>query len=135
MQIWAAVSAISTAIMTAVVAISAIFALRQLREIAKTRSVEVIDLLFRTFHTDQARKDRQYIYSAQVPSYETATEETREQVDRVIDLYERIAFIATHGLVDRNVILEMYSGTYLTVWNCVRRYVEAKRRLSESVLG
>lgn len=124
---WTAIGAISSAVGTAVVLVTAIIALRQIGVAAQARHVDVLGKVFESFHSDEARQDRRFIYESAFDDYSALSPEIRDRIDRVIDLYERTAFLAIRSLIPTDLILGMYSGTYIVVWNKLDSYICDKR--------
>ena len=125
--VWNAVSAISSVANTIIVLVAAIFAVRQIKEAAKARYISVLFEMFRDMHQDRASADRQFIYSNTFDDYKTCSPEDQVRIERVINLYQRIAYLASKKLVPSEFILDMYSGTYKSVWQKLGNYIETRR--------
>jgi hypothetical protein len=126
-EIWSAIGAISSAISTLVILVAAVIAMKQLREAAQARHVGALSKVFEDFHSEEARQDKRFIYDNSFDDYSKCSPEIRYRVDRVIELHQRTAFLATLSLIPSDLILEMYSGTYAALWQKLELYVLGKR--------
>jgi len=127
-DIWSAVSAISSVVNTVIVLVAAIFAVKQIKEATKARYISVMLELFKDMHQDTTSNNRQFIYSNTFGDYKTTLPETQVRVESVINLYQRIAYLASKELVPSEFILDMYSGTYKSVWQKLENYIETRRK-------
>lgn len=126
-DMWSAIDAVSSAVSTLIVLVTAIIALRQIAEAVQARHVTGLAKVFEDFHSDEARRDRQFIYDNSFSEFSKCPPEIRDRVERVIELYQRTAFLAIRSLIPSDLILEMYSGAYVAVWQKLELYVTSKR--------
>lgn len=126
-EYWAAVAAISSAVSTLAVLGTAFLALRQLRETTRVRQLEVLQNVFATLHTSEARADRQFVYRHEAVSYGKCSADDRDRIERLIVLYQNVAFLEHKGFIPTDLLLETYSGTFATVWRRLERYIKTKR--------
>ena len=124
---WNAITALSTTIGTIAILIASVLAIRQLREATRLRYFEVLQSIFDDFHEDQALRDRLLIYSMRSPTHTDCTSEERNQIERVIERYQRIAYLCRRGFIPSEMILEMYLGSFISVWRKLERYISGRK--------
>lgn len=128
---WSGMSAISSVVNTITVVITAYIAITQIKEAIRARYVDVLTKIFAEFHSDEAKRDREFVYNNTFPVYSKCSTkkdaETAYLVDRIIDLYQRTAFLVNQNLIPDHLVLGMYSGTFMAVWQKVSEYVHDKR--------
>jgi hypothetical protein len=121
------IATIATVVQTVVVVFGIGFAIVQLRQVRSARNLDTIQTVFEGFATTQAYKERWSILTAGTVRVDETDEEHFLLCMRTSDYFQRVGFLASHGFVDVAYVLRMYSGTILSLWQCLRPFVEYMR--------
>jgi hypothetical protein len=112
-------SDIGALVQSAVVVLGVVFAVFQLRQIEKARHLETIKMVFEGFDDRAAYADRQRILDVGQVHVPSMTHEDFLTFMRTADYFQRMAFLSKRGFLSRRYILEMYSGTVVSMWQCL----------------
>lgn len=132
---WTAVGALATIAMALVVLVAAILALKQLREMSKARSLSVITGMFDRLSTQQARKDRWFIYDELPECSDAAIEDPKigDRAYRVCGMLDNLAYLVSKELVPPQEVFGLYGDLFIRCWRKLQPYVDDKRwRLGEA---
>lgn len=121
------VAAIASVVQTAVVLTAAFVALRQLRESANARTTSGLLEVFKMLHSPEATSDRRIMFDPKSPSADRI-----RATRRSLELLEWISLLARRNLLPKEVLLDMYSDMYISVWQRARPLVVDVRKASEN---
>lgn len=127
---WALAASISQVLASISVIAAIIFAVVQLREATRTRYLEAVARIFEEFRSKAFFQDRRFIYSHDAFDYASCTDEERTQIERSINTFNRMSFLVEKGLLPKKLVLEMWSGALLSVWQKLESYVQDRRRVT-----
>lgn len=117
------VASIATIFESVVVATGIAFAVVQLRELRRARNLETIKLVFEGFHDRGAYAERDAILERGPVVPEEASSEERLLYMWTADYFQRLGFLSDQGFVSRDYINRMYSGTIISIWDCLEPFV------------
>jgi hypothetical protein len=127
LESWTIIAAICQVVASVAVVIGIPFALFQLREATRARNLEVLARTFEEFRSEVFFEDRRFVYSHEQFDYDCCDEAQRTRLERLINTYNRIAFLVLKGLTSRQLVLELYSGAFIASWQKLEGYVRARR--------
>jgi hypothetical protein len=128
--VWAVVAAIAAAIQTAILAVAAFYAFTQVREAQRTRLLNIRTTLRQEIDSEESRKNRRALFN-ELPDDLTSslTAEQEWVVDRVVIEYENIASLIEDGLIDFNLIADLYGNGAVRSWKRVEPWIQKQRAL------
>ena len=129
-------TAIATCVTAIFIAIGAVFAYRQLKtantareDANKTNKLQamlhVLDLVTRD---EAAYASRQWIYENAdlLGNPHVFTKEQREHVENVVRAWDRVGWLVNNGLVEPDLIFDMWVGPIVLLYEITRPYIEMK---------
>jgi hypothetical protein len=132
-NVWAAVSAISSAVAAVVVIIAAIYAHRQLAEARNSRHMSLLISFQEKYHSIPARKFRRKLLSGELGAPDDFEADRLGAADfhelwQMLDQLEMLGVLVDRGLVDFDLIVSTFHRSPPMVWLAVRPYVFRRRR-------
>ena len=129
---WAMLTALSTAITAGTILSSAFLVYRELKDNELTRSLEVTDRLFEELNSPENIASRRWVY-LELPvdpqaGLDQMDEAGREQVKRVLNMLDRVAFLAQGELIDEERIMPWINPMIAKSWEKLGPYVRFERQ-------
>jgi len=129
---WAMLTALSTAITAGTILSSAFLVYRELKDNELTRSLEVTDRLFEELNSPENIASRRWVY-LELPvdpqaGLDQLDEAGREQVKRVLNMLDRVAFLAQGELIDEERIMPWINPMIAKSWEKLGPYVRFERQ-------
>jgi hypothetical protein len=125
---WTLAANIAQVFASVSVIVAILFAIIQLREATRARYLEALTKIFEDFRSEEFFQDRRFVYSHDEFVYESCNDEEKRRVERLINAFNRMSFLAEKGLLPRKLILEMWSGALYRSWQKLELYVAAHRK-------
>jgi hypothetical protein len=100
---------------------------KDLEESAKSRQVSALFEVFNNISTDQARKDRKYVYNNLPDAMEGLPENGWRIANRVWTSLDHVGLLVENGLVDEKLVMEMYCELIIKCWIKLRPHIEMLR--------
>lgn len=104
------------------------FAVWQLRQSARDRDLEALSAIFERLHDAETYARHARLNAALARGHDSLEPEDRLDATITIDFFQRMGFLAHHRLVDRRLVLMMYSGLILEMWKSLEPVVQQTRR-------
>jgi len=130
-DIWAMVSALSSALTTGTVLAAAFIAFRELKELSDTRHLEVLDRLFDELNSDANTEARRQIY-VDLPAFSEENAvglppSLQAAMKHVLNSLDRVAFLTQSGWVPEKDVMPWMNPMVVKVWNKMRPYIRHER--------
>jgi len=129
---WPMLTALSTAIAAGTILSSAFLVYRELKDNEISRSLEVADRLFEELNSPENIAARRYVY-LELPAdpqvgLAQLDEAGREQVKRVLNMLDRISFLALGELIDEERVMPWINPVIAKSWEKLGPYVRYERQ-------
>ena len=129
---WAMTEAVATAAAAATVFGAGVFAFLELAETSKSRYIAVADRLFEELNAAENIAARRWIFLHLPPDPATGlaelTDEQRDQVKRVLNSLDRVAFLTQAGWIPDDLIMPWMNPMIVKVWDKLKAYIEYERQ-------
>lgn len=123
---WMTLANIGTIIETVVVIIAAVYGFIQLREMLKARhfqaTIELLDIL----GSDDVSGARHAALRVSSPAAD-ASEAEWNDIQKASIAFNRAGWLLSHGLLDREMLFDMYCETIVKAWDKLQPYIEYAR--------
>lgn len=126
---WSIWASIATVLGFIVVSYAAIVALGQLREMTKTRHLEAMLHVYEMIGSNEARKQRRFIYTELKSTPENPSDEEREIIEQVTVTFDRVGRLVESGLIPKNELLEGHSAIIIKAWSKLEPYISYQRKI------
>jgi hypothetical protein len=123
---WTTLANIGTVVETVLVTIGAIYGLVQLREILKSRHLQATIELLDILGSDDVAAARQAALEVSVPAGDLSEAEWKN-IHKASLSFNRAGWLLTHGLVDKEMLFDMYCESIVGAWDKLEPYVEYAR--------
>ena len=124
---WTLAANISQVIACAAVIIAIPFAFIQIKEATRARYLEALSRIFEEFRSEVFFKHRRFVYSHKQFDWSSCSEGERMRIERLINTFNRMAFLVEKGMIPQRLILEIWSGALAASWQKLEPYVRDRR--------
>lgn len=124
---WMLAANISQVIACIAVIIAIPFAIIQIKEATRARYLEALSRIFEEFRSEVFFKDRRFVYSHEQFDWNSCNKDERIRIERLINTYNRMAFLVEKGMIPQRLILEIWSGALTASWQKLESYVKDRR--------
>src|SRR5712692_7589286 len=107
-----------------ILAVGIIFAVVPWLQAQKARHLATIEIVFEGFHNAEAYRERQAILARGPVAVKDISQDEQFKLMGTSDYFQRIGFLVNHRFISGRYVLQMYSGTIVSIWECVRPFVE-----------
>lgn len=125
---WSVAANISTVIAAIVIIVAAILALWQIRESRNARFLDGTMSIFEMFDRRGFRELRRFVYIDLPSEPETITPEQLLKAEEVWVTFNELAVMLQNNFLHRNLMMQMYSDTYVRSWLKLEPHVLKARR-------
>ena len=124
---WMLAANISQVIACAAIIIAIPFAIIQIKEATRARYLEALSRIFEEFRSEVFFKARRFVYSHEQFDWSCCSEDERITLERLINTYNRMAFLVEKGMIPKRLIFEIWSGALVASWQRLESYVNDRR--------
>lgn len=119
---WSTLASIGAVIQTVVLVIAAIYGYRQVREMAKARDLQATIELLDIIGSDEVTRARHATFNLlPLPPY--LSEAEWSDIEKTSKAFNRAGWLLKHGLLDREMLFDMYCETIFNAWDKLRPYI------------
>jgi hypothetical protein len=124
---WSDAGDIATCVQAALLIVAAYFAVSQVREASRARKLAVLMPLRYEIDSLDARRNRHALFNDLPDDLTSLAPEEDEIVDRVVVEYDNLGMLIRVGLIDVDLLAQLYSPSTERCWRRVESWVGKER--------
>ena len=126
-------SNLSTILSLMILFLAVFFAMLQAIESQKSRNFTILSTIFNEMHSSRIESYRRYLNSRNksFDNYLKLNNYDKKVCESVIQTYQTISFFAKKKLVNKNILLQHFSGAYSKTWILLKEYVYSIRKFED----
>lgn len=125
---WTTLANIGTVFQTVVVSMAAVYGFIQLRDMLKSRHLQATIELLDILGAEDVVTARRAVHRLTAEPAEVLEADWID-IDRLSKSYNRAGWLLSHGLVDREMLLDMYCESILLAWDKLQEYIVYAREV------
>ena len=99
----------------------------EIDEEAKSRQIDSLTQMFGSLDTDEASMNRKFVFT-KLPDVTKASEEDWRVASKVWVSLDHVGLLVEYGLINEELVMEMYVETIIRCWIKLRAYVILERQ-------
>ena len=124
---WATLASFATVVQGIIVVIAAIYAYSQVREATRSRDLQATIELFELLGADDIKEIRRRLSTLSTKPEELSDEQWFE-IEKVSNSYNRAGLLVAHGLLDEDILQDLFAETILLSWEKFSPYIQYERK-------